>query len=319
MSIKPTIVVLQGLSKQGSGVIKALLDGRYHVRTVTSRIESKGALALKEKGVEVVKADITKKEDLVELFKGAYGAFLMTPTIDYERVDYCELELSYIKDQGDAAVIAGLEHIVFSTVDAPTDPEILKQYKYLNLVSRFDAQKYLESLPIKYVSSVAPPYFHTNAAEFLTPYLEDDVLVFPMPIDPNVKQPYGNAYTIVGPTTVHMFNNPSEFNRQSIPVYSEFLSAQELVDTFQRVTSIKSRLLTLTREEFLPLLGPLQQTANSIFEIWDYTSKHTYYHPSRDINKVKEIDPNAATWEQFLIETNWRGEPLPELQAKLGL
>eukprot|EP01133_Synstelium_polycarpum_P016696 gene16696-19849_t len=307
---KPIIVVFCGTSKQGSSVVKSLIAcGKYHVKTLTTRPDAPLNKHFATLGVEVVKGDISNKAELLQILTGAYGAYLMTPSIDYENLEYSNIERAYIKAQGDACLEAGVQHIVFSTTEAPTDPAIIAEFKYLNLGSRFEMQHYLEALAIPFVSSLAPAFFYTNPIEFLNPFPgeEPGTLIFPMPCAADVKLPYTDVSTSMGPMAVAMFASPAEYNRQSIPVVSEFLTSNELVAIFEQVTGIKSHALPLNREQFLSNFGPAQQTGNMLFEIWDYTSRFTYFAKHQDTNKSRQVDPNCLTWQTFLEKTQWRG------------
>lgn len=84
---KPIVVVVGATGMQGGSVVEFLLkENKYHIRGVTRKVEGEAAKKLQAKyvlhmsvsacvtqrcrGVEVVAADIGKKEDLQRAFKG---------------------------------------------------------------------------------------------------------------------------------------------------------------------------------------------------------------------------------------------------------
>ncbi len=63
---KELVVVTGATGKQGGSVVSALLkDGKFKVRAVTRDANSANAEVLKKKGVEVVQANISNKEEVV--------------------------------------------------------------------------------------------------------------------------------------------------------------------------------------------------------------------------------------------------------------
>lgn len=84
MSAK-VITVFGATGYQGTSVIDSLLQNKtsgFSVRGITRNPESDKAKALAARGVEIVKADGLVKEQLVEAFKGSWGAFANTNSDD---------------------------------------------------------------------------------------------------------------------------------------------------------------------------------------------------------------------------------------------
>ncbi len=113
---KPLITIVGATSKQGRSAARTLLrSGRYRVRALTRRVDSPEAQSLARQGAELVSVPLEpgRKQDLVHAFRGSHGAFLMTPVVIPP--DTHEFELG--KQQADAAVEAGVRHIVFSSLE----------------------------------------------------------------------------------------------------------------------------------------------------------------------------------------------------------
>jgi uncharacterized protein YbjT (DUF2867 family) len=68
----------------GGSVAKYLLQfpELYSVRALTRNPENPAAIALKDRGAEVVKADLTKPEDLKPALEGCWGVFGVTNFYD---------------------------------------------------------------------------------------------------------------------------------------------------------------------------------------------------------------------------------------------
>jgi uncharacterized protein YbjT (DUF2867 family) len=99
-------------------VVRSLLrdkSGEFKVRGITRNPDSDAAKALAALGVEVVKADGLKKDEMVEAFKGSWGVFVNTnsddPALD-EKTGPTETDLGRLIV--DSAAEAGVQHFVYS-------------------------------------------------------------------------------------------------------------------------------------------------------------------------------------------------------------
>ncbi|MBC2806335.1 NmrA family NAD(P)-binding protein, partial [Rhizobium ruizarguesonis] len=108
--------VVGATSKQGRSVATTLLkSNQYRVRALTRNRDSEEARSLAALGAEVVVAPLGPghQKELVAAFAGADGAYLMTPQL----LPQYNAEFALGKQLADAAVEAGVGHIVFSTLE----------------------------------------------------------------------------------------------------------------------------------------------------------------------------------------------------------
>ena len=85
MSSPQLITVYGATGAQGGSVVQSLLQNKaqaFKIRGITRNPDSDKAKALKEQGVEVVKADGLVKEEVVEAFKDSWGVFVNTNSDD---------------------------------------------------------------------------------------------------------------------------------------------------------------------------------------------------------------------------------------------
>lgn len=112
------IVVCGATGQQGGAVVDALVAlGQGPLRGLTRDVASRNADALRARGVEMVKADLTDVDSLAAAFDGARAVFAVTQpwTSDYKKaIPRVEVE------QGRAIIAAAqrmkIEHMVMSTV-----------------------------------------------------------------------------------------------------------------------------------------------------------------------------------------------------------
>jgi uncharacterized protein YbjT (DUF2867 family) len=312
-SDKPLITVVGAASKQGRSVAHALLDsGRYRVRALTRRRDSEPAEALAQRGADVVVAPLQPgtQAQLTAAMRGSAGAFLMTPPI--VKAPPADLEFTLGQELADAAVAAGVEHVVFSgleNVEARTDGT--KWAPHFTDKARVEA--YIRNLPIR-SSFVYLAFFYTNILEYYVPQRGGDGLTFAIYLPAHLPMPFVDPLTATGPAVREMFDHPTRYAGQSMPVIGEILSPQEMVDTFVRVTGRRARYASAyAREDFVryfPALGANEHFVRESVGMVEYAVEYGYYAPDRDLAWSRKVDPQALTWEQFPKRSNWQGEPL---------
>jgi uncharacterized protein YbjT (DUF2867 family) len=310
---KPLITVVGAASKQGRSVAHALLDsGRYRVRALTRRRDSQLAQVLAQRGAEVVVTPLQPgmQAELTAAMRGSAGAFLMTPPI--VKVPPADLEFTLGQELANAAVAAGVEHVVFSgleNVEARTGGT--KWAPHFTDKARVEA--YIRSLPIR-SSFVYLAFFYTNFLEYYVPQRGADGLTFAIYLPPHVPMPFVDPLTATGRAVREMFDHPTQYAGQSLPVIGEILSAQDMVDTFVRVTGQRARYASAyAREDLLRYFPTFRANEHFVREtvgMVEYAVEYGYYAPERDLTWSRKIDLHALTWEQFLERSKWQGEPL---------
>jgi uncharacterized protein YbjT (DUF2867 family) len=310
---KPLITVVGATSKQGRSVAHALLEGgRYRVRALTRRCDSEPAQLLAQRGAEVVVAplELGRQDELTAAMRGSAGVFLMTPPI--VKVPPADDEFILGKELANAALAAGVEHVVFSAlenVEARTGGTKWAPH----FTDKARVESYIRSLPIR-SSFVYLAFFYTNFLEYYAPQRGADGLTFAIYLPPHLPMPFVDPLTATGPAVREMFDHPTKYAGQSLPVIGEILTPQEMVDTFAHVTGRRARYASAyTREDFLrhfPAFAADEYFVRETVGMVEYAVEHGYYAPERDLMWSRKLDPHALTWEQFLKRSKWQGDPL---------
>lgn len=132
----PIIAVAGATSKQGRSVVRSLLQGGgYRVRALTRDPASQVAQSLERQGAELVTGSLSlgSDDEWVDAFSGARAAFLITPPTPPRGSREYELGCRI----ADAAVRAGVEHVVFSAlenVDEITSGKLFAPHFTLSLI-----------------------------------------------------------------------------------------------------------------------------------------------------------------------------------------
>jgi uncharacterized protein YbjT (DUF2867 family) len=306
---KPLITIVGALSKQGRSAARTLLQsGRYRVRALTRRVDSPEAQSLARQGAELISVplELGRKHDLVNAFRGSHGAFLMTPAI----VPPDTHEAALGKQQADAAVEAGVEHIVFSSLENVN--RITEGTKFApHFSDKAEVEEYIRTLPIR-SSFILMAFFYTNLIEFYPPRMEGDTLVFPIYLPENFRAPFVDPLTATGPAILEIFSNPEKYAGKSLPVIGDLISPREMIDTFTRVTGKKAAYGDAFTPEgllhYFPQFGANELFVRELLGMVEYAVEYGYFRKDRDLLWSRQVNPDALTWEQFLRATRWDGQ-----------
>jgi uncharacterized protein YbjT (DUF2867 family) len=306
---KPLITVVGATSKQGRSVVHALLtSGRYRVRALTRRVDAPGAQSLARHGAELatVPLELGHTKDLVNAFRGSYGAYLMTPPI----MPPATHETPLGKEQADAALEAGVEHVIFSGLE--NVDKITGGRKFApHFTDKARVEEYIRTLPIT-SSFIYPAFFYTNLLEYYVPRMDGDTLVFPIYLPKDFRAPFVDPLTATGPAVLEIFSNREKYAGQSLPVIGEVISPNEMVETFTRVTGKKAIYSSaFTREGLLRHFPQFEANEGFVREslgMVEYAVEYGYFGKDRDLLWSRRVNPATVTWEQFLRTTEWQGQ-----------
>lgn len=112
----PLVTVFGATGRQGGATARALLaSGRWRVRAVTRHPASAAALALKQLGAELCRADLDEVASLPAAFDGAHSAFAVT---DFWAHHDALRELRQAERVAEAAAhCPTLQHLIWSTLE----------------------------------------------------------------------------------------------------------------------------------------------------------------------------------------------------------
>ncbi|MDK4733041.1 NmrA/HSCARG family protein [Rhizobium sp. CNPSo 3490] len=306
---KPLIAVTGATSKQGRSVVATLLESqRFRVRALTRRKDSPEALRLEKLGAEIaaVPLELGLQKEFAAAFKGADGAFLMTPPIAPPQTTEAPLG----RQLADAAVEAGLGHIVFSTLE--NVDKITGGTKYApHFTDKARVADYIRGLPISH-SFVMLAFFYTNLIEYYAPRMEGDTLLLPIYLPEDFRAPFVDPLTATGPVVLEIFSNPERYNGKTLPVVGDIISPREMVETFQRVTGLKAEYRdAFTRGgllHYFPEFAANELLVREILGMVEYAVEYGYFGKEHDLEWSRRLNPQTLDWEQFLRATGWRGD-----------
>ncbi|MDO4642066.1 MAG: NmrA/HSCARG family protein [Neisseria sp.] len=306
ISSLPLVAVAGAGSKQGRSVVASLLNsGLFRVRALTRHPDSSQARLLQAMGAEVVKAPLAlgHQNEMTAAMRGAEAAFLMTPPTDPQ--DSQEFALGC--QLADSAVAAGVQHIIFSTlenVDAITQGQKFAPH----FTDKARVADYIRTLPIAH-SFIILAFFYTNLFEYYLPRREGDALLMPIYLPEDFRAPFVDPLTATGPAILEILRHREKYQGQTLPVVGDFITPREMVETFQRVTGIRTEYRNAyTREgllRYFPEFSANELLVRELLGMVQYAVEYGYF--SAD-NQPTTTFPGALNWETFLRQTGWRGE-----------
>lgn len=306
---KPLIAIAGATSKQGRSVAATLLQSqRFRVRALTRTKDSPEALRLEEGGAEIVAVplELGRQKNLVAAFQGADGAFLMTPPI----APPATIEAALGRQLADAAVEAGVGHIIFSTLEDVD--KITGGTKYApHFTDKARVADYIRSLPISH-SFVMLAFFYTNLLEYYVPRMEGDTLLLPVYLPEDFRAPFVDPLTATGPVVLEIFSNPERYNGKTLPIVGDIISPREMVETFQRVTGLKAEYRNaFTRDgllHYFPEFAANELLVRELLGMVEYAVEYGYFGKEHNLDWSRRLNPDTLNWEQYLRTTGWRGD-----------
>jgi hypothetical protein len=293
---KPLITIVGALSKQGRSAAQTLLQsGRYRVRALTRLVDSPEAQKLARQGAELmsVPLELGHKKDFVNAFRDSHGVFLMTPAI----VPPATHEVELGKQQADAAVAAGVQHIIFSSLE--NVDKITGGTKFApHFTDKANIEEYIRTLPVS-SSFIYLAFYYTNLLEYYPPRMDGDTLLIPIYLPEDFRAPFVDPLTATGPAILEIFSNPQKYAGKSLPVIGDIISPREMVETFVRVTGKKAAYSSAFTRELL---------VREILGMVEYAVEYGYYRKERDLLWSRQVNPSSVSWEEFLRRTQWQGQ-----------
>jgi len=306
------ITVFGATGKQGGAVVCSLLkDGRYKVRGVSRSRDVQKSQRLEEKGVEMIRANISTGEGLDNAFEGAYAAFLITASFDNE-IEGKECECGQLLV--DKAKEHGVKVLVWSTL-----PHAEKlsggKYNVPHFTEKAKVEEYIRNLQknkeiFESVLFIAPAFYYQNFNWNFSPKQDEHgCYIFKFP---KVHTLAACDINDLGPLFLNILKNPRAYNGKTILLEGECGSPRDYVHMFQEVTGSKACLKEMSQDE---LKECAKHHSKELSEMFGFMDEYTYFGKEKDSSRVihaREIYPQVKNWETYLRESEWKGQYPPK-------
>ena len=312
---KKLIAVVGSTGAQGGGLARAILSdrsGEFAVRALTRDPASNKAKELSQLGAEVVAADVDDVESLKRAFAGSYGAYCVTFYWAHLSPDR---ELSHAKAMAQAAQHAGLQHVIWSTLEdtrkyVPLDdnrmPTLMGKYKVPHFDATGQADDYFTELGLPMTFSHASFYWENFLGRGLGPKRTGDgTYALNLPLAD--KRLSGIAAEDIGKCTLGVFKRRDEFIGKRIGLAGDALTGDQMAAAMSKALGKQIRFNPVPFDVFRGLGFPGAEDLGNMFQF--YAEFEPVLLASRDIRLSRSLDPELQSFEQWL-KRNASGIPL---------
>src|ERR671911_420828 len=256
MPEKKIIAVVGATGAQGGGLVRAILadrSGSFTARAITRNPNSEKAEALRAAGAEVVAGDADNPSTLGSAFAGAHGAFLLTNFWEHFSP---ERELTQARNMAQAVKAAGVQHVIWSTLEdtrkwVPLDddrmPTLMGKYKVPHLDAKGEASGLFTRAGVP-TTFLLTSFYWENLIYFGSgPKRGPDgklALVLPM----GDKKLPGIAAEDIGKCAHGIFKRGREFIGKTVEIAGEHLSGAEMAAALTRALGEEVRYNAVSPE-----------------------------------------------------------------------
>jgi len=306
MAAKKIIVVFGATGAQGGGLAHAILQDKnseFAVRAVTRDPSSEKAKALATAGAELVQANIDDPESMKKALNGAYGAYFVT--FFWEHFSP-EKELAEAQSMAKAAKEAGLQHVIWSTLDdtrkyVPLEDDRMPTLKEKYNVPHFDAKGEAnhfftdEGVPTTFLLTT---FYWENLVYFgMGPKKTEDgslAIMFPM----GDKKLAGIASEDIGKCAYGIFKKGPEMIGKTVGIAGEKLTCQQMADSLTRALGKEVKYQEISPETYRNLGFPGADDLGNMFQF--YRDFEDVFDKTRDTALARELNPELQTFDVWL-------------------
>jgi uncharacterized protein YbjT (DUF2867 family) len=308
MPQKKIIAVVGATGAQGGGLVRAILadkSGAFAARAITRNPNSEKAQALRAAGAEVVGADLDKPETLAKAFAGAYGAF--TVTNFWEHLSP-EKELTQARNMAQAAKAAGVQHVIWSTLEdtrkwVPLEsdrmPTLMGKYKVPHFDAKGEANAIFTELGVP-TTFLLTAFYWDNLIYFGAGPQRgpDGVLAITFPMDQ--KRLSGIAAEDIGKAAFGIFKRGKEFIGKTVGIAGEHLTGAEMAKGLTRALGQEVRYNNVPPEVYRSFGFPGADDLGNMFQF--KRDFNDYFVGARDLGFTRTLNPELQTFDQWLVK-----------------
>ena len=306
MPEKKIIAVVGATGAQGGGLGRAILadrNGPFTVRAITRKPDSETAQALRSKGAEVVAADADDEASLERAFAGAYGVFALT---NYWEHFSPERELAQARNQAQAAKNAGVQHVIWSTLEDTRNwiplsdnrmPTLMDKYKVPHFDAKGEADGIFRELGVP-TTCLLTAYYWENLIFFGAGPQRgpDGVLAITFPMD-DKKLP-SIAVEDIGKAAYAIFKRGREFINRTVGIAGEHLSGAEMARALTESLGQEVRYNNVTPEVYRSFGFPGADDLGNMFQF--KRDFNDYYVGARSLEFSRSLNPELQTFQEWL-------------------
>lgn len=312
MADKKIIAVAGATGAQGGGMVRAILSdktGPFAARALTRDAGSEKARRLAALGAEVVAADIDDVESLKRGLAGAYGAFCVT---FYWAHMSPEREFAQASNLADAAKHAGLQHVIWSTLEdtrrwVPLGdnrmPTLMGKYKVPHFDAKGAADQVFRDLGVPTTFLLTSFYWDNFIYFGMGPQRgPDGKLALTMPMG-DKKLP-GIAAEDIGKCAYAIFVKGRELTGKTIGIAGEHLTGAQMAASLTRAIGQEVRYNDVPPEVYRAFGFPGAEDLGNMFQ-FKRDFNQDFCGP-RDPVPSRALNPSLQNFDTWLAQNAQR-------------
>jgi uncharacterized protein YbjT (DUF2867 family) len=282
-----TFVVTGATGRQGSAVVRHLIQGGAQVKGLTRNPQSKKAKRIAAFGTKLVTGDMNDLSRLKTVFQGASGVY----SVQNPYTSSFAAEVQQGKNVADAARATGIAHIVQGSAGFGEKTGIP------SWDSKLEIQEYMQSLglpltvlrPTAFMELISDPGFYPMASTFhhMPRLMGADKKVTWLAIDD------------LGAIAAKVFNDPQKYIGQDIKLASDLQTINEVRALYQEALGRKAPHFPMP--EFMFRLF----TGDDLIIMWKYLRTANYNWFTTDATLA--ILPEAQTVRTWMAKQKSKG------------
>ncbi|ALM09040.1 nucleoside-diphosphate sugar epimerase [Sediminicola sp. YIK13] len=315
MENRKIIAVVGATGAQGGGLVLAILnDGskEFEVRGISRDITSAKAKELSKLGAQMVQADLDNKSSLVSAFKGAHGVYCVTNFWEHMSP---EKEMAQAKNMAEAAKEAGVQHVVWSTLEDTRKwiplsdkrmPTLMGNYKVPHFDAKGASNSYFEKSGVPYTFLLTSFYWENFINFGMGPQKDKNgKLSIALPMG-NKKLP-GIAVDDIGKCAYGIFKAGKKYQEKTVGICGDQLTVKEMATAFSNVFGTEIGYSDVPVETYRKLEFPGADDLGNMFQF--NQEFETDFCRARDLKLAKELNPELLSFEAWLRKNKNRLEP----------
>ena len=306
MRDKKIIAVVGATGAQGGGLARAILadrSGGFALRAITRKPDSDKAQELRNAGAEVVKGDADDRASIERAFQGAYGVFALTNFWEHFSP---ERELAQARNMAEAAKSAGVQHVIWSTLEDTREwvpleddrmPTLQGKYKVPHFDAKGEADGIFRDTGVP-TTWLLTSFYWDNLIYFgAGPQRGPDgtlALVYPM----DDKKLPAIAVEDIGKCAYAIFKRGREFIGKKVGIAGEHLTGQQMADALTRALGQEVRYTNVPPEVYRSFSFPGADDLGNMFQF--KRDFNEYFCGARNLAFTRSLNPELQTFEQWL-------------------
>jgi uncharacterized protein YbjT (DUF2867 family) len=308
MTDKKIIAVVGATGAQGGGLVRAIVNdpgSGFTARALTRDVRSDKAKALAKLGVEVMAADLDDVDSMTRAFAGAYGAFCLTNFWEHFSP---EKEYAQVKAQAKAAKQAGVQHVVWSTLEdtrkwVPLSdsrmPTLMGKYKVPHFDAKGEADQEFTKLGVPTTFLLTSFYWDNLIFFGMGPKKgADSTLVFTLPMA-DKKLPCIAAEDI-GKCAFGIFKKGHEYIGKTVGIAGEHLTGAEMAAVMTKAFGRTVLYNAVTPEQYRSFGFPGADDLGNMFQ-FKCDFNEAFCGP-RNPSVARSLNPSLQSFETWLAQ-----------------